>query len=227
MDYDEFLAELASSADDEFREFALKGIKTERPFLGVRTPRLRELAKKMSVEEIFSHESVSYEEVAVRGFVIARMPYAEMKTKLKGFVGLFDNWGVCDTFCSSLRKSVTKNREDFLEVIDQFLDSSREFDVRFALVCLLDFYAQELDFLPVVFDRILRVKNREEYYIKMAVAWTLATCFAKFPEPTESFLLSADLLDWTFNKAISKICDSLRVDEEAKARLKKLRRPAR
>ncbi|MBQ3306525.1 DNA alkylation repair protein [Candidatus Saccharibacteria bacterium] len=247
MNYEEFLAELASSADDEYRDFIMKGIPTERPILGVRVPRLREIAREISdVPDFLSHAPISREEVSVRGFVIASLPYDEMKKCLPDFVALIDNWENCDTFCASLRRAVlsrktaaraakvtaraassyvtsSDRRADFLETLDKFLTSSREFGVRFALVCLLDFYV-DADYLPVIFDRVLRVSNRDEYYIKMAVAWLLATCYIKFPEPTESFLMSADLPDWTFNKTISKICDSYRVDKDAKARLRALRR---
>lgn len=234
MNYDDFLVELASNADDEYRDFITKGIMTKRPVLGVRVPKIRELARRVEPAQVLAHELVSREELLAQGFIIASLPYAEMKSHLKKFVSGFDSWEICDTFCASLRRTVlprkassraviSDHRADFLETLDEFLVSPHEFDVRFSLVCLLDFYI-DLDYLLVVFDRVVRVKNRDEYYIKMAVAWLIATCFAKFPEPTESFLLSAELPDWTFSKTISKICDSYRVEESAKARLRELRR---
>ena len=37
-DYKELQLNLASLADDEYREFSMKGIPSERPFIGVRVP---------------------------------------------------------------------------------------------------------------------------------------------------------------------------------------------
>ncbi len=58
----------------------------------------------------------------------------------------------------------------------------------------------------------------------MALAWLLAECFIKFPDETFSYLKSSNLDKWTFNKTISKISDSYRVDSELKKEVKKLRK---
>lgn len=245
MNYEEFLAELVKNADDAYRDFSSKAVLTERPFLGVRTPKLREIAREIMagkysetpadqakiVADLLNHDPVSREEVLVRGFIIARLSYEDMVAHMKeDYLPFVDSWEACDVFCASIRKAVSSrkngadHREDFLKVVDQLLSSPHEFYVRTGLVCLLDFYITP-EYLPVIFDRIGKVAARDEYYIKMAIAWLLATCYVKLPEPTESFLVNTAVLpDWTFNKAISKICDSYRVEKSAKERLKKLRR---
>ena len=58
----------------------------------------------------------------------------------------------------------------------------------------------------------------------MAVAWLVAECFIKFPDETFDFLKTTELPKWTFNKTISKICDSFRVEKEVKDYLKTLRK---
>ena len=80
------------------------------------------------------------------------------------------------------------------------------------------------DYLAVIFDRVEGLASREEYYIRMAIAWLVAECFIKYPEVTLAYMKVSKLLKWTFNKTISKICDSYRVDEETKEMLKKMRR---
>ena len=62
------------------------------------------------------------------------------------------------------------------------------------------------------------------YYAKMAAAWAVSVCYVKYPERTEEWLSSAKLDDWTFNKSIQKIKESLRVSEEDKARLDSMKR---
>ena len=47
MTYQEFQTKLTRLVDDDYRAFAIKGIYTEYPFLGVRTPDLRALASEI------------------------------------------------------------------------------------------------------------------------------------------------------------------------------------
>lgn len=213
-------------ADPIYAEFASGGTPTEFPFLGVRLPDLRALAKEImkagNAEEFLAHPPQSFEEVMTQGIIIASLPYEEMRGRVFQFVRGIDNWGVCDTFCNTA-KSVKKHREEFLEgVIDPLLDGG-EFEVRVGLVMLLCHYVSA-EYLSVIFDRVMRVKDREEYYIKMAVAWLMAECFIKFPDETGAVLMAGALPKWTQNKTISKIRDSYRVPEEVKEGLVKFRK---
>ena len=45
QDYQEFCGLMVSLVEDGYREFAMRGTPTERPFLGVRIPYQREMAK--------------------------------------------------------------------------------------------------------------------------------------------------------------------------------------
>ena len=226
MNYQDFSLKLTRLIDDDYREFAIKGILTKYPFLGVRTPDLRvlssEIIKNNFAIEFLKLSPKSYEELTIQGFLIASLPYEEMKKLLPKYLKKVDNWATTDMVVSSL-KSIKKHREDFLGLIDEFLDSSHEFTVRTALVCLKSYYIAP-DYLAVIFDRTAKVKDREEYYIKMAVAWLIAECFIKFPDETWGFLKSGILPTWTQNKAISKIRDSFRVPSEAKTALLSLKK---
>lgn len=244
MDYEAFKTKLISFADPEYCDFAAGGTPTDYPFLGVRLPILRSLAKEIirsgEAADFLTHAPGSFEEVTVQGIVIASLPYDEMKSRLPAYLPKIDNWGTCDTFANTV-KSVKTHRDDFLDFfIDPVLDNSApntstspasqtatapqasEFTVRLALVILLDHYVTE-DYIHVVLDRIQKPKAREEYYIKMALAWALAECFIKFPDETYPILKAQTLPKWTHNKTISKICDSFRVDEDVKTHLKTLR----
>ncbi len=158
--YEEFRERLFESAEEGYRDFVIGGIITERPLLGVRIPRCRELAQAVlagkfegGAEAFLQNEPVAFEEVMVQGMVIAGLPYEEMVEKLYDFTGLMDNWEVCDCFCAAMKKNVQKNRERFLEEVEKMLRSLDEFQTRVALVCLLDFYVTA-DYLAVVFDKI-------------------------------------------------------------------------
>lgn len=227
MKYTDFRTKLVSLADESYREFSMKGIPCERPFLGVRIPNIRKLVADISPEdfgEFLRVEPVAIEEVIARGFVIARLSYEEMVEVFDSQVGLLDNWCTVDTFIAALRKSVKEHEADFLErKVEGLLISTDEFATRAGLVALLDFYVKA-DYLQLIFDRVERLKERQEYYVRMAIAWLVAECFIKFPDEIFSYLKVSGLDKWTFNKAISKICDSYRVDEEVKEVVRGMRK---
>lgn len=222
-----FRNRLASLADDEYRVSSMSGIPCDRLFLGVRIPEIRKLVSEVpstDFTELLETTPIAIEEVIARGFLIARLPYIEMLKYFDSQIGYLDNWCTVDTFCASLRKTIKKHRSEFLDAkIESLLRSQDEFAVRAGLVCLLDFYV-DFDHLFLIFDRIESLKNRDEYYIKMAIAWLLAECFIKYPDETFGYLKQSNLGKWTFNKALSKICDSYRVPSEAKQQIKLLRK---
>ncbi len=234
--YSEFREKLAYYADDSYREFSQKGIPTERPFIGVRIPQIREIAKDIAPKfynDFLKTEPVAIEEVLARGMVICRLPYEEILAPRKAFnnksyfdsqIDIIDNWCTCDTFCSGVAKRIKNHRAEFLDLkIENLLADPREFAVRTGLVLLKCAY-MDFDYLNLIFDRVENLRNREEYYIKMASAWLIAECFTKYPEATFAYLKTTKLPKWTFNKTISKICDSYRVLEEDKALLRKMRK---
>lgn len=226
--YAEMRRRLADLADDGYREFIMKGIPSERPFIGVRIPQIREITAKVSIEyvdDFLKMEPVAFEELIARGFLVCRLPYAEMLKRFDSQVAQIDDWCSCDTFCSAVAKKIKRHKTEFFEEkIDKLLlDDSSEFAVRTGLVLLKCAYV-EPEWLQVIFDRVERLAGREEYYIRMAIAWLLCDCFIKFPTATTGYMVGCGLPVWTFNKTISKICDSHRVDEETKVLVRKMRK---
>ena len=236
-DWAELRRRLADCADDEYREFSMKGIFSERPFIGVRIPQIRRIVAevpKEKIEEILAVEPVAIEEVLAQGMLIGRLPYEEIvapREHLHGGswfdsqISYIDNWCTCDIFCSGMAKKIRKKRTEFFETkVDGLLsDKSGEFAVRVGLVLLKSAYI-EPEWLNVIFDRVDGLAEREEYYIRMGIAWLLCDCFIKYPTATTGYMVSSKLPVWTFNKTISKICDSYRVDDETKDLVRKMRK---
>ena len=138
-------------------------------------------------------------------------------------VSYIGDWSTCDTFCAAIRKTVSKNREEFFEEkILPLLGSYEEFRTRVGVVLLLGYVSPE--WLNKIFDEVEKLAGHEEYYVRMAVAWLVAECFIKFPEETLEYMRRSTLSAWTYNKAISKVCDSLRVEVEVKEELRKMRK---
>ena len=224
--YSSFKSQLVSLADDRYREFSMRGIPCNRPFIGVRIPNIRKLANKIPTSafpEFLESTPIAIEEVIARGFIVARLPYKEMLNYFDSQIKLLDNWCTVDVFCAALRKPVRRHEPHFLAKVEQLLQSKDEFATRAGLVLLLDLYVKP-EYLQLIFDRIESLRDRREYYVKMALAWLLAECFIRYPNVTFGYLKCSKLEKWTFNKAISKVCDSYRVTPEVKAKLKFLRK---
>ena len=76
-------------------------------------------------------------------------------------------------------------------------------------------------------DRVLRIVDDfkdDRYYSRMAVAWLISICYIKYPHKTKKYLKNSKLDDWTYNKSIQKICESLKVDKTIKEKIKLMKK---
>lgn len=214
--------------DEKFKDFTSALIPGARPILGVRVPILRKLAKEIAKDDwqTYLKEATedTYEEVAIKGFVIG---YA--KAELKGLlpyiaehIEKIDDWSLCDGFCSNL-KVVEKHQEEFLEFLLPYAKIDDEFKQRVVAVMLMTYYLTD-DYIDMSLEVLDSLKN-EKYYCKMAVAWAIATAWAKQREKTYCFMQEGNntLDDWTYNKAIQKMLESYRVSDEDKDMLRKMK----
>lgn len=110
----------------------------------------------------------------------------------------------------------------FWDFLQPCLESSGEFIVRFAVVMLLDYFitGEYIDRIYPVLDRI----KHQGYYVKMAVAWAVSMCYVQFPEKTMAYLRNNTLDDFTYNKSLQKITESLCVDSETKKTIRAMKR---
>lgn len=223
--YKEILEEIKGLADEKYREFHKKlipGVETE--FLGVRVPALRSVAKRICKEDfrIFLAECEDtgiYEMIMLYGMVLAGAPceFEEKLSYLKKFIPKIDNWAVCDTVCASL-KDVKRNKDRMYEFLKPLLRSDKEYELRFAIVILMQYYITEEE-IDMVLDWYGNI-HHEGYYVKMAVAWGISVCFVKFRDKTLKFLEQGVPDPFTYQKAIQKIRESYRVSREDKEMLK-------
>lgn len=219
---------LLEEAEKDYQKFSAKLIPNIDNVLGIRIPKLRKIAKEVykngNWETFVNIDNLEYmEEVMLQGMVIGLIKKnpEDILNYVKNFVPKIDNWAVCDTFCSSL-KFVSDNKNLVWDFIQPYLKSKKEYDIRFGYVILLSYYIDK-DFI----DRVLKLIdefNDERYYAKMSAAWALSICYTTFPEKTFEYLKISKLDNWTFNKSIQKICESLRVDKSTRAMLKCLKR---
>ena len=177
--------ELLNSADINYKEFHKKLVPTvdENKIIGVRIPQLRKIGKKL---EDNSFEWYFYEEIMLHGFYIGykKLDYKERLALLDEFVPRIDNWAVCDTFCNGLKK-IKNNKEQMWNFIQKYLKSKKEFEVRFAVDIILQYYI-DANYIDKVLKILSKIKH-EGYYAQMAVAWAYSICFVKFYDKTKKF----------------------------------------
>lgn len=213
--------------DQDYQEFSAKLLPGVDNILGVRLPELRKMAKDIANGDwrtyLTNAESEYFEEIMLQGMVIGyvKTDIEEILAYTAAFVPKIDNWSVCDSFCSSLK--ITKQyRGRMWKFLQAYVASKKEYEIRFGIVMFLHYYIEDeyIDDVLEILDRI----NHEAYYVKMAVAWAVSICYVKHPTKTMEYLRGNPLDDFTYNKALQKITESLRVDKETKALIRRMRR---
>lgn len=180
--------------------------------------------------------SLSYEETVVWGLIInyLKVSVDVRLDLLSRFIPVIDNWGVCDTFCSNVKW--IKNPDEFWAFLEPYWRSDREFEVRFAVVMSMILYLNDSDFTKVYgmlealdFQKIksdyvsfkagrgvsLSVGSgislgQPPYYVRMAVAWLLATALAKIPDKTREYVDSCTLPQDVIRLYVRKARESFR-----------------
>lgn len=219
MDIRERLLELE---DEPYKKFSAKLTKTKYPLIGIRIPLLKKIAKELKDENLCFDKAIYFEEVMLEGLLIGHYNNINIVIeKLKVFINKIDDWSVCDSCCANL-KITKKHKEKMWKFITSFKDSNREFEVRFMIVMMMGYYLEE-EYISDIFKIIDNIKC-DLYYANMAISWLLATSLVKLEMKTLEYLYNCNLSNFIFNKTISKACESYRVKDELKKKLKKMKK---
>ena len=198
--------------------------------IGVRIPMIRSYAKELSksYDLAFLMNNIDeeyYEELMLKGILIGsfkKISYDELEKYICIFVPKINDWAICDCFCNSL-KITKKYHKQMWKLINRYLKSKKEFEVRFALVMILNYYI-DYKYIEEIY-RIINNVNLDKYYVKMANAWLISYCCIKYYDRTFEFLKEKCIIDkWTFNKGIQKAIESYRITNEQKQKLKKIKK---
>lgn len=219
--------QLFAKQDLKYKEFHSSLCPNVDKIIGVRVPELRKMAKEIALQDYaqFLEQSKDeyYEELVLQGLVIgyAKISIEEIFKYLEIFVPKINSWAVCDTTCSNL-KITKKYMKEMWKFLEQYINSKNEYEIRFALVMYLNYYLTD-EYIDEILHKIDKITNKE-YYVQMAIAWLLSFAYIKQKKKTEKYLLKNNLDEFTQNKAIQKICESYRVSNENKEKLRKLKR---
>lgn len=217
--------ELFKLQDKKYKDFQSKLVPNIDPntIIGIRTPELRNLAKKLVKDNNYSFlddlPHKYYEENLIHFFIISMIKdFDECIRRTNEFLPYVDCWSVCD---QASPKCFKKNHEILLPYIKRWIKSKKTYTIRFGIRMLMNEFLDE-DFKPEYLELVSNIKS-EEYYVNMMIAWYFATALAKQYEYTVSYIENKKLSTWTHNKTIQKAIESYRITLEQKEYLKKLK----
>lgn len=233
QDLDEIRNRIYSMADEKYKDFQEKLLPDIKNYVGVRLPLLRKLAKEIAKNNAKQYldgalhrnpEEELFEEIMLQGMIIGYMKadISDIFSYTEKFVPKINNWSICDSFCSGF-KHARNYPEQTWNWLQQYLDKKNgEFKIRFAVVMFLNYYVDEfyLSDLYEIFDYI----TYDAYYVRMAVAWAISICYVKYPGSCMEYLKDNKLDDFTYNKALQKITESLCVSAEDKKIIRSMKR---
>lgn len=252
--------------DARYREGHLRVVNAlpSRRVLGLHAPEMKQVAKLLSrsggavdlrdgerkecqggAEVIRCFETVPsatlcYEETVVWGYLInlEKCSLADRLKMLSTYVPVMDNWAVCDSYCAHAKWMARADKSELWAFLQPYFRSTREFEVRFAIVVAMTYFLTE-EWLPKVFAIINSLdlsrihsayryakgkpkaaqqgtaQGAQPYYVRMAVAWCLATALAKFPDLTRAFVRTTSLPADVIKLYVRKARESFRTREVA------------
>lgn len=185
--------------------------------------------------ELVPSASLCYEETVIWGYLInlEKCSLNERLAMLGRYVPVMDNWAVCDSYCAHAKWMARADKDVLWAFLEPWFASEHEFELRFAVVAAMCYFLNE-EWLDRVFQHLnnlnfARIKSEyrsikgkpkvaqegsvqgaEPYYVRMAVAWLLATALAKFPNETRAFVRSSKLPSDVLKLYVRKARESLR-----------------
>lgn len=192
--------------------------------LGVRTPQLRAMAKRLKNEPSIDSFLAAlphryFEENQLHAFLIETVTdYDAAMRQTEAFLPYIDNWATCDCFRP---KVFAKRPDETLAAAKRWIASGAPYTIRYGVGVLMSYYL-DANFDPSQLALVASIRS-DEYYVNMMVAWYFATALAKHPGSARPYFAEPILPAWTRKKAISKALESYRIRPEDKAWLRALR----
>lgn len=179
--------------------------------------------------------SLHYEEYMVWGMMLnlMKLPSDARLEHFRRFIPHIDNWAVCDSIASGACWAADDDRT--WSFIMPYFQSDKEFEVRFALIIYMARMMNEEN-LPDIFNIMqkldltgIRSEYRQgktdrnsdclcqglaaghpPYYVRMGMAWLIATALARYPDRTRKLLSSSSLPDDVLKLYVRKARESFR-----------------
>lgn len=190
-----------------------------RRILGLHLPEMKQVAKELAKQpdastiiHAFEEEhakdrfGLTYEETLIWGLTInaLKCPLDERFQLLRTYIPALDNWAVCDSFCCNAKWAIKVPSQTLWEFLLPYFQSKQEFEVRFAIVMAMCYLLKD-EWLTLVFQELEKINLpnihseylslHTPYYVRMGMAWLLATSLAKYPDETRDFVNTSTLTE--------------------------------
>ena len=229
-------------AEPKLAEFTAKLLPTVDParILGVRTPALRKLSKKLLREhpqetaEFLAAVPHDFQEEDLLHVLLLNeeRDFATWHTEITGFLPYMTNWTLTDAVSPVCVKGSRAANLPKLECscLNWMLDD-RVYVQRLGVVVLMSLLSTE-SFSPEHLRAVAALAGSEEYYVRVAVAWYFAEALARQERAALPWFALANssgstdspgLPAVTLRMAITKAIESRRIPDDLKAELRQIR----
>ena len=229
-------------AEPKLAKFTAKLLPTVDParILGVRTPALRKLAKKLlrehlqEVAEFMVAVPHDFQEEDLLHVLLLNeeRDFAAWHAEITDFLPHMTNWTLTDAVSPACVKGGKAENLPKLELscLNWILDD-RVYVQRLGAVALMSLLSTEY-FSPEHLQAVAALAGSDEYYVRVAVAWYFAEALARQERAALPWFVLADspgdtdshgLPAVTLRMAITKAIESRRIPDELKAELRQIR----
>ena len=198
-------------------------VNTKYKCLAILSKDIKDITRKIAKGNFLSFLDLqlhnNFPAITIMGNLICKIQdFKTMKYYLDLYSAKVDNWANCDQLKFKITDS---NKQDFLNLVDEYIKSPLPFRRRIAIIIVFQFIDSNINKIFTIADSLF---NETEYYVNMAMAWLLCECFIKQKQQTISYLAEHKLNGFTINKMISKCCDSYRISKEDKEFLRQFKK---
>lgn len=175
----------------------------------------RDILSDMS--ETYKYSPYSHDERTIWGLAIdyAKCGIEERLRLTDEFIPSIDNWAICDTFCCNAKWVLKEaDRSIAWSYILRKVKSKKEFIRRTGIVLMLRGFLTR-EYISSCFQTLtsMNLAEGEPYYVRMAIAWLLATALAKFPDETIRFVRESRLPSDIISLYVRKAHESFRTKD--------------
>ena len=229
-------------AEPKLAKFTAKLLPTVDParILGVRTPALRKLSKKLLREhpqetaEFLAAVPHDFQEEDLLHVLLLNeeRDFTTWHAEITNFLPYMTNWTLTDAVSPACAKG--RNAANLPQLVRACLNwmlDDRVYVQRLGVVVLMSLLGTEY-FSPEHLQAVAALAGSEEYYVRVAVAWYFAEALARQEHVALPWFALADssgstdspgLPAVTLRMAITKAIESRRISDDLKAELRQIR----
>lgn len=217
MSSQRLLAKLQKLAkgNDEYRKFSVRIMNDPSiEYLGVRIPELRKLAREIGQgdwrEFLLNNTWRTHEEkmlaMLLPKYIKPKLIWSELFSYFDEILPHLSSWAQTDTLATKYAQIQTNRTESYKWIVN-YVIRDEPWTIRFGVILLQENFLDD-EFIDGV---LILMKNlrTDEYYVKMAVAWLLATAAVKYRDKVDKVLDQIDSETAKFTR--QKMRDSRRV----------------